>query len=73
MTTYVVHEGYITSQTDGDRHFITFERLIRLYKLGPQHKFVKGPSSLRQLLHWEDPPNAVHLHPRYDGNYTLPE
>jgi hypothetical protein len=32
-TKYVIYPGYITSSNDGDRHFISYTRLVRLYGL----------------------------------------
>lgn len=31
MKKYLVIADYVTSQNDGDRHFITFNQLMRLY------------------------------------------
>ena len=34
---YAIHPGYIISINDGDRHYISFNRLIWLYKVDPKN------------------------------------
>lgn len=66
MKKYLVIPGYVTSKTDRNIHYITFHRLVKLYRVDPkecvdsrnrQHSY----TGLKVLM------------PRYDGNYTLPE
>lgn len=70
---YVVLPGYVTSQNDGDRHYITAERLIELYGVDPRRCIVVDRSRphMAQGIHWSlaDLPQ---LKPRSDGNYTTP-
>lgn len=66
---YVLHPGYVTSATDGQEHFIGGPRLAALYGVDIRDRwsvvFGDEPS-------YREQPGDVHLHPRYDGNYTLP-
>lgn len=67
---YVLHPGFVISQSDGDEHFISADALRRLYRVPPDARIEvirEGDPS-----HWFRPqPGDVHLHPRYDGNYTI--
>lgn len=65
---YAVHPGNVSSRNDGDRHYIGFDELIRLY--GVSYKDcvlwdIGRPETFFQRR-WED---YVHLFPREDGNY----
>ncbi len=60
---YVVEPGYVTSQTDGDRHYIGPRELVRLYGLKRGEYVVAGQ---RWPLEWP------RLRPRYDGQYGRP-
>lgn len=66
---YVLHPGYVTSAADGQEHFIGGPRLAALYGVDIRDRwsvvFGDEPS-------YREQPGDVHLHPRYDGNYTLP-
>lgn len=62
---YAIHPEYVTSQTDGDRHYIDAQTLVRLYNLKPHEYVVWQDRGMRE----ED---FIHLYPRQDGNYTKP-
>lgn len=66
---YVVHPGWVTSAHDGDRHYIEFYQLVRLYGVNPIECI--DASSAHAMLGWSDEVWATfkHLNPRYDGNY----
>lgn len=64
---YVLHPGYVTSRNDGDTHFIGGPRLARLYGVDIQDCVFGDVPSYRE----ED--GDIHLRPRSDGNYALPE
>lgn len=66
MTRYVLHPGWVTSRNDGDRHYITAIRLAELYGVHPACCRVSSPDA-------KDKEGEVHLYPRYDGNYSLPQ
>ena len=70
---YVVCPGYIRSKTDGDRHFITASQLIHLYGVDPTECIVRRHDmSEHEERLFRAPEDAIHLYPRYNGDYTLP-
>lgn len=70
---YVVHPGWMKSKTDGDWHYIGFGRLCQLYGLKPTQYIINAKRSDHPTLPPIWPDDAIHLYPRYDGNYQLPE
>lgn len=72
---YVLVPGYVISETDGDRHYITWHQLQRLYHL-QRHEFSVDRSTGRREIY--DPPlpegkEIVYLRPSYRGKYGRPE
>lgn len=68
---YVLHPGPVVSQTDGQTHHISAHQLARLYGVRPVDCVVVFPNSPRLGdLRLRD---LIHLYPRYDGDYRLPE
>lgn len=65
---YVLFPGEIISRNDGQRHHITAPTLARLYGVNYRECMV-----VYDQIHYRAEAHHVHLHPRYDGNYTLPE
>lgn len=67
---YVLHPGYVTSESDSDRHWITGTMLARLYKvkLGEciEEAYVHALGNRRR-------DSLIHLYPKKNGNYKLPE
>jgi hypothetical protein len=64
---YMLHPGYVISRYDGQKHYISYHRLIELYKLNPKEcidSSHRGMGIRRSV--W-------HLHPEYNGDYSLPE
>lgn len=78
---YLLCPGSVISRTDGDRHHITAVQLARLYGVSMDDCIVlssdwSGPSGERrrnELRARADSGDLIALHPRYDGNYSLPE
>ena len=62
---YVLHPGYVISRTDGDEHFISADRLARLYGVDIRC-CVRADS-----IEYRPGKNDVHLYPDYAGNYDL--
>ena len=64
---YVLHGGTVVSRRDGQKHRIGVQTLARLYGLNLRHSHV---------VEFKEPffemNGDIHLHPRQDGNYTLP-
>jgi hypothetical protein len=68
---YALHPGWVRSKSDGDRHYITSEKLARLYMLRYDEWFAwddafRADNGGRE---WGD---YIHLYPSYDGNYGRP-
>ncbi len=69
---YALHPGYIYSRKDGDRHFIGMSQLVDLYQLRHDEVVVWDSERPETFLakNWDD---YIHLFPREDGKYELPE
>lgn len=66
---YVIHSSYVYSNTDGQRHFIGIEELIRLYGVSPGECYF---DPYHEQYHGKKyPKGMIHLYPRSDGNYQL--
>ena len=58
--------GYVISQTDGDRHFITGKQLVNLYQIDFRKHEVRELKKEDRILSYN---GFVILGPLYDGNY----
>lgn len=67
LRTYVVHEGWVDSTTDGQPHLISASEVARLYGLQTS-EYV-----LYNYMRNYDPDLFVHLHPDFRGEYKLPD
>jgi hypothetical protein len=71
MIRYALHPGYMYSRYDGDRHFITSEQLMYLYRLKFDECLTigadwdKGSRYYRGHDLWK----LAHVYPRYNGDY----
>ncbi|HBH1807201.1 TPA: hypothetical protein KRM61_000825 [Clostridioides difficile] len=65
---YVVFEGEITSKNDGQKHFINFRDLIKLYEVSPRECIRVKEFQERDGLDLKD---IKFLYPRDDGKYEL--
>ncbi len=63
---YMLFPGYVYSKNGSQRHFISAEMLISLYRVNPNDCVTYGPSMTQSFVR-----SRVALIPRYDGNYTL--
>jgi len=68
---YVLHPGWVTSKTDGDRHYISASHLAHLYGLRLADCIVMHDDE-PGVRGYQQQSGDVHLYPRYDGNYSLP-
>lgn len=68
-TIYVLHPGYITSERDGDRHFIDALTLAKLYGVPLRQCLIYDIRRPEKIKGFVDNPNFKHLYPRYNGNY----
>lgn len=64
---YILNPGYVTSKTDGQRHYISAVQLAELYRVDMRDCTIYQPG-----LVVKSPRPTRHLYPRFDGNYTLP-
>jgi len=62
---YRIHSDYIISRTDGDKHFISEQRLVQLYGLRPIECVGTVGNSYKGFK------DLVDLYPRYDGDYSF--
>jgi hypothetical protein len=67
---WLVVPDFVTSKTDGQRHFINGQKLMELYGVDPEECIVVAHPTLTNGYDLE---KLLILSPRYDGNYTLPE
>ena len=64
---YVLHPGYVYSRNDGDRHFVGAVDLARLYGVRLSDCLVDRDGRFEHVT------AVIHLRPRFDGDYRLPE
>lgn len=67
---YLLCPGYVTSRTDGDRHFIDARRLRELY--GVRSEDCEIYNEYLGMVHGYFHDSMIRLYPRADGNYSLP-
>ena len=63
---YVLHPGRVTSAADGQEHFVGGPQLAALYGVDIRDVVFGDRPGYRER------PGDVHLHPRWDGDYSLP-
>ena len=68
---YALCPGEVVSATDGDIHYISAKQLQELYGVNPKDCIFYPDMSDPRNKHWIVPDDAIFLHPREDGNYTL--
>lgn len=68
-TMWAIHPGEVRAR-DGDRHFISYEQLIRLYGVHPT-MCVKARDGWDRAYNPEFRQQFVHLYPRQDGKYQV--
>jgi hypothetical protein len=66
---YVLCPGWITSKSDGDRHYISAAKLARYYGVNLRDCLIELP---KQRLHPKFYTGMVFLEPWDDGDYRLP-
>jgi hypothetical protein len=66
---YVLCPGWVTSQNDGEQHYIDAMQLARLYGVDLRNCLIRPA---RRSLDSADYAGKVFLHPRFDGDYRLP-
>jgi hypothetical protein len=68
---YLLMPGYITSETDGDTHYISPLKLSKLYQIDIHDCIIYDPrfANSNKVLY----DNLIQLTPQYNGDYTIPE
>jgi hypothetical protein len=70
---YAVHPGYISSITDGQKHYIGVSHLVRLYGVKLSDCIVCAYCAGGELVDCiEGTPGQIDLYPQY-RNYSIPE
>ncbi len=70
---YFVWPDWVTSVSDGDRHWISADRLIHLYHVDPRDCRVLRPDSPAVDSILRRYPWVPILRPQANGDYTVPE
>ena len=74
---YAVYPGYVTSKSDGDRHYIGPMQLISLYGVDGRECIICEPSSQWGAYDYQRAAQQclglIPLKPQYNGNYSLPQ
>ncbi len=65
MKKYLLHPGYVVSKTDGDRHYITSQMLMKLYNVPPKDCVTYIP--FRRCTYDQD--KLIDLYPMASGKY----
>jgi hypothetical protein len=67
---FLVRPGWVTSRNDGQRHWITAERLMRLYLLRREECIVEGEASRLHIVGRRfDTRALIPIVPLYSGDY----
>jgi hypothetical protein len=70
---YFIWADWVTSTHDGDRHWISADRLVHLYHIDPRDCRVLRPDSPAVDSILRRYPWVPILCPRPDGDYTIPD
>ena len=71
MKRYIVIPGYVKSKTDGDFHYISSDKLIRLFKVKPDECYLMNLEDYERRKHMNQLKDLKVLSPQYDGDYSL--
>ena len=75
---YLVKPDYVQSKNDGQVHFVTCGKLVKLYGVNPKDCVLWNKNIEDTYLNWHTLFNKQYGHliwltPSYHGDYTLPE
>jgi hypothetical protein len=70
---YLVIGGPITSQNDGDEHYVNAKRLVELYRVDPRECFMTEEKTFNNDILGVDTSKLIVLRPDYRGNYNIPK
>lgn len=70
---YILHPGGITSERDGQLHYVSAAALAKLYSVDMSKCIVVTRHNALGKLRGMDTSKMIKLYPSYDGDYSLPE
>jgi hypothetical protein len=68
---YLVHPGMVVSKNDGQEHYISAHRLMKLYQVDPRECLIQEPNDPFLPRGYDIYYPWIHLYPRYDGDYPI--
>lgn len=68
---YLLCPGHVQSKTDRQYHYVDARDLARLYGVRMDECDVR-PERAFSRFGWRPDPGLIELHPRWDGDYRLP-
>lgn len=68
---YLLCPGHVMSKTDKQYHYVGARDLARLYGVRMDQCEVR-PERMIARFGWRPTEGVMELHPRYDGDYSLP-
>lgn len=69
---YVLCPGTVVSEHDGERHFLSSEKLFSLYGLKRSERVTLGELDKHLLGRARKKLKIIYLRPKRNGNYKLP-
>lgn len=73
MTRYILHPGKVRSSTDGQTHYLSAISLQLLYGIDLSTPVTFFTPTGEAPAGFVSEPGDVHLYPRSDGDYRLPD
>lgn len=67
----ILNAGYVRSSNDQDLHWISAEKLLKLYRLVAYKRYCKLVNNIEDTLGYRLTVDDIILYPRSDGNYNL--
>ena len=66
---YAVFPQHIISKSDGDRHFVSAQQLIRLFDVNPKECEIWNTDDI--VRGFRPHPDLIWLTPMYNGDYSI--
>ncbi|RLJ03089.1 MAG: hypothetical protein DRP08_03940 [Candidatus Aenigmatarchaeota archaeon] len=70
---FIVFSGHVESKNDGETHYLSAEKVCRLYGLNPNAPNVRLADIRRPETFLGCDDSYIRLFPRSDGNYKIEE
>lgn len=68
---YVLHPGYVISNTDNERHYIGTFQLLKLYGLAENIDYMVYDPTIHPFDYDTNTYKYIHLYPKADGKYEI--